>query len=105
MSSPPETERPYSTRSGFPRPCIVGAGLAPAHLHQLKKRDDKTRLHLRRYQQYERSDINRQRSLVMSSVTYVGTRLKAILEEDAKRLARETGCIKRERKFTGADLV
>jgi hypothetical protein len=41
----------------------------------------------------------------MSSVTYVGTRLKAILEEDAKRLARETGCIKRERKFNGADLV
>ena len=41
----------------------------------------------------------------MSSVAYVGTRLKAILEEDAKRLARETGCIKRERKFNGADLV
>src|SRR5947209_8473188 len=78
---------PTIPRIGFPRPCIVGAGLAPAHVHQLKKRDDKTRLHLRRYQQYERSDINRQRSLVMSSVTYVGTRLKAILEEDAKRLA------------------
>lgn len=41
----------------------------------------------------------------MSSIAYVGTRLKAILEEDAKRLARETGGIKREQKFSGADLV
>ncbi len=41
----------------------------------------------------------------MSSITYGGTRLKAILEEDAKHLARETGGIKRERKFSGADLV
>ena len=41
----------------------------------------------------------------MSSITYGGTRLKAILEEDAKRLARETGGIKREQKFSGADLV
>ena len=41
----------------------------------------------------------------MTSVTDVGTRLKAILEEDAKRIARETGCIERERKLNGADLV
>ncbi len=46
-----------------------------------------------------------ERTLVMSSVAYVGERLQFILEERACALAKETGCIKRERKFSGADLV
>jgi Transposase DDE domain len=46
-----------------------------------------------------------ERSLAMSSVAYVGERLQFILEERADELAKETGCIKRERKFSGADLV
>ncbi len=41
----------------------------------------------------------------MSSVAYVGERLQFILEERADELAKETGCIKRERKLSGADLV
>ena len=41
----------------------------------------------------------------MSSVTQVSQQLQFILEERADELARETGCIKRERKFSGADLV
>jgi len=41
----------------------------------------------------------------MTSVTYVGQQLQSILEERADKLARETGCIKRERKFSGADLA
>ncbi len=46
-----------------------------------------------------------ERSLAMSSVAYVGERLQFILEERADELAKETGCIKRERKLSGADLV
>ena len=46
-----------------------------------------------------------ERSLALSSVAYVGERLQCILEERADELAKETGCIKRERKFSGADLV
>jgi hypothetical protein len=49
--------------------------------------------------------IVRERSLAMSSVAYVGERLQFILEKRANELAKETGCIKRERKFSGADLV
>ena len=41
----------------------------------------------------------------MMSVTQVEQSLKHILEERANVLARETGCIKRQRKFSGADLV
>lgn len=41
----------------------------------------------------------------MSSVAYVGERLQCILQERANALAKETGCIERVRKFTGADLV
>ena len=41
----------------------------------------------------------------MSSVTQVEEHLKEIMEERACVLARETGCIQRERKFSGADLV
>ena len=40
----------------------------------------------------------------MSSVTQVSQQLQFILEERADELARETGCIQRERKFSGADL-
>jgi hypothetical protein len=39
----------------------------------------------------------------MMSVSQVEHALKHILEERADVLARETGCIKRQRKFSGAD--
>jgi len=41
----------------------------------------------------------------MTSVSHVESSLKHILEERANILARETGCIKRQRKFSGADLL
>src|SRR4051794_28917314 len=41
----------------------------------------------------------------MQSVSQVETSLKTIMEERAQVLARETGCIQRKRKFTGADLL
>src|SRR6266699_3497922 len=41
----------------------------------------------------------------MTSVAYVSGQLQRVLEERACELGRETGCIKRQRKFSGADLV
>src|SRR5260370_39532837 len=41
----------------------------------------------------------------MTSVSQVEYSLKHILEERANVLARETGCIERQRKFSGADLL
>src|SRR5258708_37488544 len=41
----------------------------------------------------------------MASVSQVECSLKHILEERANVLARETGCIERQRKFSGADLL
>jgi Transposase DDE domain len=41
----------------------------------------------------------------MTSVAYVSGQLQRVLEERACVLARETGCIQRQRKFSGADLV
>ncbi len=41
----------------------------------------------------------------MPSVSQVEQALKYILEERAKVLARQTGCIQRQKKFSGADLV
>src|SRR6266849_486437 len=41
----------------------------------------------------------------MSSVSQVGKQMEWVLEERACELARETGCIVRQRKFSGADLV
>src|SRR5438270_9673431 len=41
----------------------------------------------------------------MTSVAYVSEQLQYILEERADQLGRETGCIVRQRKFSGADLV
>jgi hypothetical protein len=41
----------------------------------------------------------------MQSVSQVETSLKTMMEERAQALARETGCIQRKRKFTGADLL
>ncbi len=41
----------------------------------------------------------------MASLSQVERSLKHILEERANVLARETGCIERQRKFSGADLV
>src|SRR5712691_1871524 len=46
-----------------------------------------------------------ERSLIMSSVSQVGKQMQRVLEERACVLARETGCVKRQRKFSGADLV
>lgn len=41
----------------------------------------------------------------MTNVAYIEKSLKHILEERANVLARETGCIERQRKFSGADLL
>lgn len=41
----------------------------------------------------------------MTSVSQVAESLKSVLEERANALARETGSIQRERKFSGADLL
>ncbi len=41
---------------------------------------------------------------IMMSVSQVEHSLNHILEERAEVLARETGCLKRRRKFSGADL-
>ena len=41
----------------------------------------------------------------MSSVSQVGKQMQWVLEERACVLARETGCVKRQRKFSGADVV
>ena len=41
----------------------------------------------------------------MASVSQVECSLKHIMEERANVLARETGCIERQRKFSGADLL
>src|SRR5260370_30168180 len=41
----------------------------------------------------------------MEKVSQIELSLKQVLEERAKVLARETGCIERQRKFSGADLV
>jgi hypothetical protein len=41
----------------------------------------------------------------MTSVTYVEQQLHRILEERANGVAREVGCIVRQRKFSGADVV
>jgi len=41
----------------------------------------------------------------MTSVSHVEDALKHILQERANVLARETGCIERQRKFGGADLL
>ena len=46
-----------------------------------------------------------ERTPTMTSVSQVAERLQSILEERACELARETGCVKRLRKFSGADLV
>jgi hypothetical protein len=41
----------------------------------------------------------------MANVAYVEQSLKHILEDRANVLARDTGCIERQRKFSGADLL
>ncbi len=41
----------------------------------------------------------------MTSVAYVSEQLKRILQERANELAKQTGCIQRERKFSGAVLL
>src|SRR5258708_27058164 len=41
----------------------------------------------------------------MENVSQIEQSLKQVLEERANVLARETGCIERERKWSGADLV
>src|SRR5258707_12153909 len=51
------------------------------------------------------SDIISRRSKAMTRLSQVECSLKHILEERANVLARETGCIERQRKFSGADLL
>src|SRR5712692_9252300 len=46
-----------------------------------------------------------ERTSTMTSVSQVGKQLESVLEERACELARETGCVKRKRKFSGADVV
>lgn len=46
-----------------------------------------------------------ERSLIMSSVAYVEEQLRQVLENRANELARETGCIVRQRKLDGATLL
>src|SRR5438874_262493 len=46
-----------------------------------------------------------ERSLVMSSVAYLSEQLYRVLEERANEIARETGCVQRQRKFSGASLL
>ncbi len=41
----------------------------------------------------------------MTSVSQVGKQMEWVLEERVCELVRETGCVKRLRKFSGADLV
>jgi hypothetical protein len=41
----------------------------------------------------------------MQSISQVEEHLKFVMEERAPILARETGCIQRERKFDGATLL
>lgn len=41
----------------------------------------------------------------MNSVTHVTETLRQILEEEANALAKETGCIQRERVLSGADFA
>src|SRR5215472_12006421 len=50
-------------------------------------------------------DIISRRSQDMTSLSQVEDSLKHIFEERANVLARETGCIQRQRKFSGADLL
>src|SRR5438874_11037442 len=45
------------------------------------------------------------RNLAMSSVAYVEQQLQQILQERANALAKETGCVIRVTKFTGAALL
>src|SRR3989440_13042344 len=42
---------------------------------------------------------------MMSSVAYLSEQLYRVLEERADAVARETGCVQRQRKFTGAALL
>src|SRR5713226_5509663 len=51
------------------------------------------------------SDIVSERSFPMTSVAYVSEQVKRILQERANELAKQTGCIQRKRKFSGAVLL
>jgi hypothetical protein len=51
------------------------------------------------------SGIVSERSLMMTSVAYVEQQLQDILESRANALARETGCVVRQRKLDGATIV
>jgi hypothetical protein len=46
-----------------------------------------------------------ERSLMMTSVAYVEEQLQSLLESRANELARETGCVVRQRKLDGATIV
>jgi hypothetical protein len=46
-----------------------------------------------------------ERSLVMTSVAYLSEQLDSLFEARADELARETGCVQRQRQFSGASLL
>src|SRR3989441_13250667 len=46
-----------------------------------------------------------ERSLMMSSVAYLSEQLYRVLVERADLVAKETGCVQRKRKFSGASLL
>src|ERR1700736_1988700 len=46
-----------------------------------------------------------ERSLVMSSVAYLSEQLMHVLQERADAIALATGCVQRQRKFSGASLL
>ena len=72
-----------------------------AYRIRIEEREQVDRL---RYQK-DHPDIISRRSKDMASVSQVECSLKHIMEERANVLARETGCIERQRKFSGADLL
>src|SRR2546426_12658176 len=49
--------------------------------------------------------LRTERSLMMSSVAYLSEQLFHLLEERADIVAKETGCVQRTRKFSGASLL
>src|SRR5713101_8230492 len=46
-----------------------------------------------------------ERSLLMSSVAYLSEQLLHVLQERADAIALATGCVQRQRKFSGASLL
>src|SRR3989442_5782110 len=52
-----------------------------------------------------KSQCMSERTIAMTSVAYVSDQVKRIMQERANELAKQTGCIQRVRKFSGASLL